>query len=319
METIQNAIAGFINHCKIEKNLNDKTIEAYKTDLAQLITFLNENGYPADISLISKVEIRGFLESISGLKPKSVKRKMATLKAMFNFLEFDDKITVNPFRKMKIKIQEPVRLPRVMDIMDIKSIFKSAYKKRYSCKDPRSFSYYEALRNTVVVELLFATGARVSEISNLRMENLNLLTGAVTIIGKGNKERIIQVCNEETLNLFVNYYDLFEGKIHSAGDFFLVNRFGGKLSDQSIRGIVKKLSIKADIQKHITPHVFRHTLATLLLENDVDIKYIQSILGHSSIMTTQIYTHVNREKQRQILEEKHPRKDFSTAVFSYPE
>jgi integrase/recombinase XerD len=108
-----------------------------------------------------------------------------------------------------------------------------------------------------------------------------------------------------------NYRNLYSDKIKNSGGFFLINRFGKKLSDQSIRTIVKRLTNKAGIKKHITPHVFRHSFATLLLEKDVDIKYIQSMLGHSSIMTTQIYTHVNRKKQKQILKLKHPRRDFS--------
>lgn len=311
MSTIQTAIGEFINHCKYEKNLSEKTIKAYCSDLTQFRMFLIEKDFSFEIEQISKIEIRGFLEAISILKPKSIKRKVATMKALFNFLEFEDKITVNPFRKMRIKIQEPKRLPKVMDIKDVNAIFKSAYLKNTLCKDLSIYSYLESLRNIAVIELLFATGARVSEIANLYKEDLDFSSGTLRIKGKGNKERIIQICNKETLKILKNYHKYFKTKIQNSGGFFLVNRLGKKLSDQSIRGIVKGLSNEAKIQKHITPHVFRHTLATLLLEKDVDIKYIQSILGHSSIMTTQIYTHVNSEKQRQILTIKHPRKDFS--------
>lgn len=313
MNKILNEIAEFINHCKYEKNLSTKTIKAYSIDLAQFVAFLISADYSLEIEKITKTEIRKHLENISGLKPKSIKRKIATIKAMFNFLEFEDKILINPFRKMRIKIQEPIRLPKVMDIKEINKIFTAAYKKSGSCKNLKSYSYLESLRNTVVIELLFATGARVSEIANLKLDNINLLSGSVAIIGKGNKERIIQICNNETLLLLKNYIFHFNGKIQGAEGFLLINRLGKKLSDQSIRGLVKKISEDAGIKKHITPHVFRHTLATLLLENDVDIKYIQSILGHSSIMTTQIYTHVNREKQKQILKTKHPRKTLSYA------
>lgn len=319
MKTIKIEITEFINHCKYEKNLSEKTIKAYCIDLVQFTKFLTEKNYSIEITQITKSEIRGFLEAISPLKPKSIKRKIATLKAMFNYLEFEDKITINPFRKMKIKIQEDKRLPKVMDIDEVKKIFKSAYKNNTSCEKSNTYSYLESMRNIVVVELLFATGARVSEIANLKTENIDVYSGAVTIKGKGNKERIIQICNKETLKVLKQYYSLFIDKIQKAEGFFLINRLGQKLSDQSIRSIVKTFSNEAGIEKHITPHVFRHTLATLLLEKDVDIKYIQSILGHSSIMTTQIYTHVNRKKQTQILTAKHPRKDFSMPVFSYPE
>lgn len=251
MGTIQTEIKEFINHCMYEKNLSDKTIEAYNTDLAQLVKFLIEKNLSLEIEQITKTELRGFLESISFMKPKSIKRKIATIKAMFNFLEFEDKIVANPFRKMKIKINEPKRLPKVMDIRDIKAIFKSAYQKNNSCKDIYSFSYSESLRNAVVIELLFASGARVSEIANLRLENINIITGAVSIIGKGNKERIIQICNKETLLLLKKYQNLFNNKVQNLGGFFLINRLGKKLSDQSIRGIVKNLSTQAGIQKHV--------------------------------------------------------------------
>lgn len=313
MGTIQNEIKEFINHCKYEKNLSEKTIKAYNTDLTQLVKFLIEKKYSLETEKISKVEIRGFIESIASLRPKSIKRKIATIKAMFNFLEFEDKIVINPFRKMRISIHEPRRLPKVMNIYEVNAIFKTAFKNNKS-KNKKSYSFLESIQNAVVIELLFATGARVSEISNLKTEDINISTGSLTIYGKGNKERIIEICNKETLQLLYKYQKLFKKRIQDSGGFFLINRLGKKLSDQSIRGIVKNLSKLAGIQKHITPHVFRHTLATLLLENDVDIKYIQSILGHSSIMTTQIYTHVNREKQRQILITKHPRKEFSMII-----
>jgi integrase/recombinase XerD len=202
-----------------------------------------------------------------------------------------------------------------MDIRDVNAIFKLAYLKNGLCKDVRAYSYLESLRNIVVIELLFATGARVSEIANLYEENIDFLSGTLKIKGKGNKERIIQICHKETLKILKEYNKCFKSRITNSGGYFLVNRLGNKLSDQSIRGVVKGFSNEAKIQKHVTPHVFRHTLATLLLEKDVDIKYIQSILGHSSITTTQIYTHVNREKQKQILTIKHPRKDFSIRDF----
>lgn len=315
MNSFQIEIKEFLNHCIYEKNLSSKTIKAYTIDLTQLNKFLIEKNYSLEIIKITKTEIRGFLEAISSLKPKSIKRKIATIKAMFNFLEFEDKIVVNPFRKMRIKIQEEKRLPKVMDINEVDGILKSVYQKFYLCKKFNTCAYSETLRNVVVIELLFATGARVAEISNLKLENINVSMGAITIKGKGNKERIIEVCNKETLQLLKKHQNHFIDKIQNSGGFFLINRLGKKLSEQSIRGIVKNISESVGITKHITPHVFRHTLATLLLENDVDIKYIQSILGHSSIMTTQIYTHVNRKKQRQILTAKHPRRNlFMTAI-----
>jgi integrase/recombinase XerD len=311
MSTIHTAVEEFIKHCKFEKNLSPKTIKSYNIDLKQLTEFLIRKEYPLEVTQITKIELRGFLEDISSLKPKSIKRKIATIKAMFNYLEYEDTIISNPLRKMQIRIKESKGLPKVMDIKEVGAIFKAAYKQNNAIRNVNTHLYFETLRNIVVVELLFATGARVSEAANLKIGNINVITGTVIIKGKGNKERILQICNKETLKVLQDYRNIFSDKIDKSGGFFLINRMGKKLSDQSIRIIVKNLAKKAHIQKHITPHVFRHSFATLLLEKDVDIKYIQSLLGHSSIMTTQIYTHVNHEKQKQILKTKHPRKDFS--------
>lgn len=311
METVQTNVKDFISHCQFEKNLSAKTIKAYQIDLTQFIKFLHDKSYPKEANKITKIEIKAYLESISILKPKSVKRKIATLKALFNYLEFEDQIPINPLRKMRVNIKEPKQLPNVMDIGEIRKIFQEAYSRNMLIKNKKTYSYFETLRDMVVIELLFATGARVSEIANLTTDNIDVNTGSITIKGKGNKERIIQVCNVESLRVLKNYSSLFIERIKESGGFFLVNRFGKKLSDQSIRTTVKNLAAKAGLQRRITPHTFRHSFGTLLLEQDVDIKYISSLLGHSSIMTTQIYTHVNREKQKQILKLKHPRKDVS--------
>ena len=310
MYTIPCAITDFLAHCKFEKNLSEKTIKAYQTDLLQMSEFMKARNCPLDIGGITKIHLREYLAVISSLKPKSVKRKIASIKVMFNFLEFEDSITVNPLRKMRIVIKEPERLPKVLNIIEVRTIFQCAYDRKEKIEGKKSYSYLEALRNIVVIELLFCTGARVSEIANLKMENIDLDSGVIILKGKGNKERMIQVCNKETLKILNKYSSSFRKKIIETDGFFLINRFGKKLSDQSIRNIVKNLRENAGIDKHITPHTFRHSFATLLLEKDVDIKYIQSLLGHSSIMTTQIYTHVNREKQKQILVAKHPRRDF---------
>ncbi len=304
--TLTTSINDFFNHCRYEKNLSSKTLKAYEIDLRQFSLFLKDI---ETLQEISKHEIRNYLTSISSLKPRTVKRKVATIKTFFNYMEFEDLIQINPLRKMRIKIKEPQVLFSVMDFMEIKKIFKTSYQLKTNNKS--NFSYLTAVRNIVVIELLFATGARVSEIANLKKTNLNLKTGGLTIKGKGNKERSIQICNSETLAIINEYYSLFEVHVTASGGWFLVNRLNKKLSDQSIRSIVKNICLKAGLKRKITPHMFRHTFGTLLLEKNVDLRYIQSMLGHSSITTTQVYTHVNSKRQRQILTAKHPRRDFS--------
>lgn len=306
---MQTAIHEFLLYCRIEKDLSPKTISAYNTDLRQLTEFLQEK---EKLNEITRYDLRNYLTSLSQLKPKSIRRKIASAKALFNFLEFEDRITSNPFRKMRMRIKEDKKLPSVMSTKEITKILQKAYSQKPAAKE-NSYSFFEALRNSIVIELLFSTGARVSEIAGLQIEHVHLESGGILIRGKGRKERMVHICNSEPIALLKKYHALVKEKMKAAGGYFLVNRFNKKLSDQSIRNIVKKLVDKAGINRRITPHVFRHTFATLLLEKDVDIRYIQHLLGHSSIMTTQLYTHVNRAKQKQILRAKHPRKDIMTA------
>lgn len=309
MTTLNNAIITFLSHCRYEKHLSLKTLKAYKIDLNQFSLFIEDNEYPQDICLIDKVIVRAFIQSISGWKSKTIKRKIATTKALFNFLEFDDLIEINPFRKIKIRIKETRVLPTVMDVSEIKSLLTSAYKSKLEI-NIHTYCFKEKLRDLAVIELLFTTGIRVSELVGLKVDHVDLKTGYIKVRGKGNKERMIQVCNREALKSMREYYSIFRIEIKASEGYFFINRLNRQLSDQSVRFMVKKYADLAGIKKRITPHVFRHSFATLLLEEDVDIKYIQHMLGHSSIAITQIYTHVNQEKQRKILQQSHPRKHF---------
>lgn len=313
MFTLDHAIAEFFNHCLYEKNLSAKTIKFYMIDLQQFCQYLEINGFPEEVTLINKTHLKGYLKVLASWKPKTIKRKIATLKALFNYLEYEDHILVNPMRKIKIKIKEPLMLPKALTLDESSTMLKQVYNS-ITLTDKSKYKYLEAVRNAVVIELLFATGARVSEIADLKINALDLDAGTVTIFGKGGKQRIIQICNKDTLGTLAVYCELFKEKITAADNFLLINRLDKKLSDQSIRFLTKNLAVSVNSNKKVTPHVFRHTFATLLLENDVDIKYIQSLLGHSSIMTTQIYTQVNLEKQKQILTEKHPRMGYSMAL-----
>lgn len=176
-------------------------------------------------------------------------------------------------------------------------------------KKRREETYKYWLRDIAVVETLFATGARVGEISNLRMENVNLNTGLIKIMGKGGKERYIPIAVPEILVILKNYYKQNVAAIKMSG-FFFVNSRGERYTEQSIRLMLKKYTKLAGIERNITPHMFRHSFATYLIEEGVDISCVQGILGHSSIKTTQIYIHVAAKKQAEILREMHPRNDM---------
>ncbi|MDR3680516.1 MAG: tyrosine-type recombinase/integrase [Flavipsychrobacter sp.] len=313
MNSLAQSINNFLQHCRYEKNLSDKTIYFYRLDLTQFTSFIEKNNYPVVIQEIDKVHLKHYLRDISNWKIKTVKRKVASLKAMFNYLEYEDTIITNPIRRIRISLKEASTLPKALSKQEIRLIFDEAYKA-VTTTPKTKFAYLEKIRNAVVIELLFSTGARVSEIVSLKLQDIDSETKGLILKGKGDKERIIQICNSDTWSLIETYIALFYDKIVASGSHLLINRLGNRLSDQSIRNMVRTISVKANVNKKVTPHTFRHSFATLLLENDVDIKYIQSMLGHSSIVTTQIYTQVNKEKQRQILTDKHPRMSFSMSV-----
>jgi len=303
----------FLFHCRVEKNLSPHTLKAYELDLNQFKQFISGNGKAIDIRQVDKQKLREYLQRLHETgKIKTVKRKIATLKALFNYLEFEDKIVVNPFRKMRIKIREPLVLPDALTLEEVKTLFQVVYRQKKQFEDRSSYAYKSIVRDITVLELLFATGIRVSELCHLKKEHVNLERKYIQVNGKGSRERIIQVCSEEIAAILEEYIELF----HTAGDegqiiYFFSNRLGRRLSEQSVRFMVKKYAGLADIRRSITPHTFRHTFATLLLEEGVDIRYIQQILGHSTITTTQIYTHISNPKQQEILATRHPRSKIS--------
>ncbi len=299
----------FLFHCEFEKRLSSKTLKAYSSDLKQYKAFL-VNRNVTDTLLMTKEDLKEYLQLVSTFKPKTIKRKIATVKALFNFLEFEELIEINPFRKVKIRIKEPMILPRVMNIQEATKIFTIAYQELDEMHDNKeSYSFKEKNRDIAALELLFGTGVRVSELCTLKYNDIGIGFSSIRVNGKGNKERNIQIINKDIKEALQNYYRLFSSDIENQ-KYFFINRLGNRLSEQSVRLMIRKYRKKCQITKNITPHVFRHTFATLLLEQDVDIKYIQNLLGHSSIMTTQIYTHVSTEKQTEILQNKHPRNDL---------
>ena len=175
--------------------------------------------------------------------------------------------------------------------------------------DKSTFRYNLLVRDIVTIEILFSTGIRVSELSNLKKNEINIKQGIIKIFGKGSKERIIQICDKEVLLLLKEYCILFKIKDNET-KYFLLNRLNNNFSEQSIRAMIHKYEEKLGL-KNITPHMFRHSFATLLLEEGVDVRYIQNMLGHSSISTTQIYTKVNTKHQRKLLNTKHPRRTLN--------
>ena len=298
---LQHEITAYLHYSQYQKKLNAKTIKAYSIDLAQFEHYFNTRSE----SNITKSTISEYIIGLhQSYLPQTVKRKLASLRAFLNHLEFEEILETNPIRKIKTKFQEPKALPKTIPLSIIKNLLAAAYQdKELATTEHRAFV---ALRNVAVIEMLFATGMRISELCSLKNENVNLDDGTVLIMGKGSKERIIQIVNGNVLAVLRQYANSDISHIRQSRYFF-INRFGSRLSEQSVRFVLAKLKKEAGVSLHITPHMFRHSFATLLLEEDVDIRYIQQMLGHSSIKTTQIYAQVTTKKQRQILTAKHPR------------
>lgn len=295
-------ISTFIFHCEIEKKLSKKTIKAYETDLKQFKIFVGlEN-----IDDVRKEELKSYFLHLSKYSKKTIKRKIASLKTFFSYLEFEEVIANNPFRKVRIKIKDDLILPKVLSVDEISEILRVLYKSKKEIEDIKSYAYKEIVRNIAVIELLFASGIRVSELCSLKMKNISSDFSLIKIKGKGNKERTIPITNLATRMALRENYSSFKRTNPKESNLF-INRLGNPLSEQSVRLLVKKIAKEAKIERNITPHTFRHSFATLLLEEDTDIRYIQHLLGHSSIMVTQIYTHVNDRKKTELLTLKNPR------------
>lgn len=288
-------IEQYLKICQFGKNLSKDTLKAYRIDLGQFYIFCQDFS-----SSLDKRSIISYIEYLNKhFLPKSVKRKLASLKAFCNYLCMEDIIEFNPFDKIHFLICEPKTLPRIIPISFIIQILNEAYHEIQTCKGN---ALILAIRNAAILELLFASGVRISELCNLSISDVDLIENNLRIMGKGRKERYIQIENINVLKILNRYSNLMGSRI-----YFFVNRFGNRMSEQSVRIVINSLVDTCQISQHITPHMFRHSFATLLLDEGVDIRNIQQLLGHSSITTTQIYTHVSKESQRNILANKHPR------------
>lgn len=287
----------YMDYCKFRKRLNEKTLKAYHIDLMQYIKFLG--GEEQNKSIIE----RYITQLHQKYKQKTVKRKIASIKAFYNYLEEEEIIQESPMRKIKVKFKETTMLPRIVPKKEIEQLLNHMYSCNMCGNDTKSRNL---LRDIAVVEVLFATGARVYEIANIGSDCIDLHSGLVRILGKGGKERYIQIANTVVLKILKQYYIKNENVIKKSG-FFFTNQRGKRFSEQSIRIMLKKYTKQAGIERNITPHMFRHSFATYLIEAGVDISYIQQILGHSSIKTTQIYIHIALGRQIEILKTLHPR------------
>lgn len=300
MNTLGNYITEYLEYCEYRKHLNVKSLKAYKIDLKQYDTFSCDL-----LEYLSRNTLDSFLTNLhKQYKPKTVKRKIASLKAFFHYLEYKDLLEENPFNKLDVHFREAKLLPKTIPFHSIQKFLSALYEQKNTAAS--AYQLRCSIRDIAVIELLFATGMRISELCSLKPSDIDLENKTVLIYGKGARERLLQLGNPEVLSALTAYQDTFREDIACCGYFF-VNKLKHKLSDQSVRFMINRYAKLAGMEQHITPHMFRHSFTTLLLEQDVDIRYIQKMLGHSSISTTEIYTHVSNTKQKDILMNKHPR------------
>jgi site-specific recombinase XerD len=309
----------FIDHCRISKSLSDNTLKAYCIDLDNFKIFCGER---INLKKIDKELIRKFLTYLikaRELKPSSVKRKIACLKAFFGWLENEDQIEISPFHKLGIKISIPARLPNTLSTEELQKLFKLGKRfneqaqknlslnrkvsKFWNLKDFNSFTTHLAL------EIMFTTGIRVGELVAIMIRDIDLIEGSIKVIGKGNKQRKVFLVDEEIKNLIRHYIET-RNQFGPITDALLINSRGLMASTQIVRLHLREASKKANLERRITPHMLRHSAATHLLEAGVDIRFVQKLLGHNSITTTQIYTQVSDRSLQNKITQANTRKLF---------
>jgi integrase/recombinase XerD len=291
----RDAASAFIRHCQSIRKLSPHTIRAYELDLARFTQFLGKRG---TVASCDKTVIHNYVRhlfDVRALKEASVKRHLATLRSLFRWLEEDGQLAEDPFRGARIRIRMPKRLPRVIARVDLRRLLLH--------EQPPTFADLTAY---VATELLFATGMRVSELAGLLDAAVDVDDGTITIIGKGNRQRRVFVPDD--LKSLLRDYRTARDRAASTAETFLVNSRGAAASAQMIRRLVRLHGEKSKVRDRVTPHMFRHSVATYLLEEGVDIRYVQRLLGHRSISTTEIYTHVADAALKVRITEKHPRK-----------
>lgn len=293
---LQEKVAGYLDYCEFRKELDKNTLKAYRIDLRQ---FFEQVG----IGIPSKEMIEEYITNLhKAYKQKTIKRKIASVKAFYAYLEEEEIMQDNIMRHIRTKFKEENILPRIIPRKEIETLLNCMYRKLKYGGNTRE----NILRDIAIVETFFATGARVYEVANIELRNINLESGVICFMGKGGKERIIQIAEKSVLNILRRYYNENQKSIQKCGYFF-VNQRGSRYTEQSIREMLKKNTKQAGIKRNITPHMFRHSFATYLIEEGVDVSCVQQILGHSSIRTTQIYIHLAAQKQADILKKLHPR------------
>ena len=290
----------FKNYLKLERSLSNNSIDAYLLDIRKLTSFISEN-YSTSLSIenINVSIIESFIKYLfkSESSTYSQARIVSGLKSFFNYLLLEEKIDINPMEL--IDAPKLVRkLPETLSIQEIEIII-----------DAIDLDSKEGIRNKAILETLYSCGLRVSELVNLKVQNLFLDIGFIKVLGKGMKERLVPIGTKaaECISLYMNEYRKSINISEGFEGYLFINRRAKNLTRNMIFIIIKDLVKKAGLNKNISPHTFRHSFATHLIEGGADLRAVQEMLGHESITTTEIYTHLNKNYLKEVVNKFHPR------------
>jgi Site-specific recombinase XerD len=290
-------LADFRSYLKLERSLSDNTLAGYSSDCSKLFAYLRDRSVAAPESA-SVDDLTGFLISLGNITKRSQARVTSSVKALYKFLDSEGRLGDNPCDKLDAPKIKPY-LPTVLSVEEVASILESV-----------DLSTPEGQRNRAILETLYSCGLRVSELVNLKISDLFLAEGFIRVTGKGSKQRLVPI-GAPAIKQITYYMDVrrcSEVK-RGAEDILFLNRRGGKLTREMIFHIVKRQAEAAGVQKEISPHTFRHSFATHLVENGADLRVVQEMLGHESILTTEIYTHIDTRKWQDNILKYHPFKD----------
>ncbi len=295
----ESEIDEFKGYLKIEKGLSDNSIHAYITDLNKLVQFLNESNYSVQPEEVSLDHLKEMMEWVAGkgISPRTQARIISGVKSFYKYLLIEEKIEKDPTALLESpKIGR--KLPEILSVEEIDSIINSVDTKKP-----------EGQRNKAILETLYSCGLRVSELIDLKISNLFFESGFIKVEGKGNKERLVPISTKaiKEINLYLSEYRRILNIHQDSEDILFLNRRGKRLSRVMIFTIIKNLVSKLGITKNVSPHTFRHSFATHLIDGGANLRAVQEMLGHESIITTEIYTHLDKEYLKNTMVQFHPR------------
>lgn len=285
----------FANYLMVERSLTKTSVSCYTTDVRQFLLSLSQ---PIAIEKINETDIQKYIADLNKLKlaSASIARKITSIKMFFRFLVAEEKIEYDPSENIEMpKVKK--QLPTVLTFEEISKIIAID-----NTADPK------AMRAKAIFEVLYASGLRASELLSLQIDDVSFTDGFLRVLGKGDKERIVPI-GKPALTALRNYYNHARNQFlrTKSSPYLFINAHGKKLSRMGLHKIVQEYVQKAKIGKHVTPHVFRHSFATHLLEGGANLRAVQEMLGHANIATTQIYTHIDREYLKEVYKTFHPR------------